>query len=160
MPINPIAVPLINGVAYSFAHVELEIEGISFTGGFKAIKYKRERKRDQVRSNSPDPVAQTIGENTYTGSITVYLSWWLLLLRSLKDQFGPGYGDKVFNLLASYDDGVNPFQDVVTGCHFDSTDADQSAGTAPLERTIDVNPLKVFFDGEDDLENPLQGRAA
>jgi hypothetical protein len=56
---TPILNPLINGVAYSFSHIELEIAGLKMSGGFKEIKYDRKRKRDQLRSNSPDPTAQT-----------------------------------------------------------------------------------------------------
>lgn len=155
---TPIAVPLINGAAPSFGHIQMEIAGLDFTGGFKSIKYKRERKRDKVMSNSPDPVAQTQGENTYTASAVVYWAWWLALLRTVRAQIGPGYGDITFTTLVSYTpNGFDPSQDVILGCHFDSTDADQSAGTGPLERTIDLNPIKILFDGVDDLEEPLQG---
>src|SRR4051812_37149946 len=132
---TPIQVPLINGVAYSFAHIETEIAGLSFTGGFKSIKYKRERKREQLRSNSPDPVAQTIGENEYTASAVLYLAWWRALKRTVSATLGPGYGDRAFTIKVSYSaDGFDPFQDVIKGCHFDSTSADQTAGPAALER--------------------------
>jgi len=152
-----IQVPLINGVVWSFAHVELQIQGLIFTGGFTSIKYKRERKRDQVMSNSPDPVGQTLGENKYSASVTVLLAWWLQLKRTIERQLGAGYGDQAFTMTSSYghNDALDPFQDVLVGCHFDSTDADQSAGTKALERVIDLQPLKIYFDGDDDLANPL-----
>jgi hypothetical protein len=155
---TPILNPLINGVAYSFSHIELEIAGLKMSGGFKEIKYDRKRKRDQLRSNSPDPTAQTQGENSYSGSVVVFLAWWLGLKRTIVQQLGKGYGDKAFSVNVSYSaPGFDPFQDVLIGCHFDSTEASQTAGTAPLERTIDLQPLKIIFDGEDDLETPLFG---
>jgi hypothetical protein len=159
MPIgvNPIAVPLVNGTAWSFARLRIEVAGFKLNGGIKSAKYKRERKRDQVRSNHVDPVAQTDGENSYSGSIEVYAAWWLNLMRTVRTTLGQGYGDVAFNAFISYGpSALDPFQDVLVGCHFDSTDADNSQGTAALVRTIDLQPLKILFDGVDDCEVSLQ----
>lgn len=157
MPTNaPIQVPLINGVAYSFAHITLEIAGLEFTGGFKAIKYSRKRNREMVRSNSPDPVAKTLGENEYQASAEVYLAWWYSLLQTIKNDLGSGYGDQSFTVNVSYNNnGFPPFQDVIQNCTFDSTEADNSQGTGALTRMIEFNPTKILFAGEDDLANPL-----
>jgi hypothetical protein len=153
----PIEVPLINGVLWSFAHIEVQIAGLSFHGGFKAIKYSRERKREKVYSNSPDPVGQTLGQNEYTGSCTVYLAWWQAMLATVQQTLGPGYGDQAFTVLVSYEaEGFAPIQDVLLGCHLDSTKADQSVGTTALEREVDLNPLKILFNGIDDLATPLR----
>jgi len=155
--VNPIQVPLVNGTAYSFVNLRIEVAGFKLNGGIKSAKYKRERKRDAVRSNHPDPVAQTDGENTYSGSIVVYTAWWLNLMRTIRNTLGQGYGDIAFTSYISYGRSVlDPFQDVLIGCHFDSTDADNSQGTAALERTVDLNPLKILFDGVDDCAVPLQ----
>lgn len=158
MPFTPIQVPLINGVTPSFAHIELVVAGLSFTGGFKSIKYKRTRKREKVMSNSPDPVAHTIGENEYEASAVIWFPWWFALQQTILDTIGPGYGDQAFDVNISYSTpGFDTVQDVLRGCHFDSTSSDHSAGPAPLEREIDLNPLKILFAGEDDLLNPLGG---
>ncbi len=154
---RPIEVPLVNGVVYSFAHIELEIGGLSLTGGFKAIKYSRDRKREKVMSNSPDPVGQTLGENEYTASAVVYLAWWNAIKQTIQATLGAGYGDAAFTILVSYNaEGFDTIQDNLIGCHFDSTKADQSAGISALEREIDFNPLKILFGGDDDLAFPLQ----
>src|SRR4051812_49243375 len=154
--VSPIQVPLTKGAGWSFPHIELKIAGLNFRGGFKAIKYKRERKRDEMRSNSPDPVGLSLGENTYSASLTVWPQWWLNLLRTVQTLVGKGYGDQTFDVFVSFGRSVlDPFQDVIQGCHFDSTDVDHTAGTAPLDRTIDLRPLKILFDGTDDLETPL-----
>lgn len=161
MPIGvrPIAVPLVNGTAWSFVRLRIEVAGFKLNGGIKSAKYKRERKRDQVRSNHQDPVAQTDGENSYSGSIVIYAAWWLNLMRTIRNTLGTGYGDVAFNAFISYgmpSDILDPYQDVLTGCHFDSTDADNAQGTAALERTVDLQPLKIYFDGVDDCDVPLQ----
>lgn len=159
MPIgvNALAVPLVNGTAWSFAKMRIEVAGFKLNGGISSATYKRERKRDQVRSNHQDPVAQTDGENSYTASIEVYAAWWLNLMRTIRNTLGQGYGDVAFTAFISYGNSVlDPFQDVLIGCHFDSTDADNKTGTAAITRKIDLQPLKILFDGVDDCDIPLQ----
>ena len=158
---TPIQVPLINGVAYSFAHIELQIAGLSFTGGFKSIKYERTREREMLYSNSPDPVAQTLGQNKYTCSAVLYLAWWYALKATVQQTLGLGYGDQAFTVNVNYNAPgfFDPFMDSIQGCHFDSTKADQSAGITALEREIDFKPLKIYFDQDDDLAVPLQAAA-
>lgn len=156
--VTPIQVPLINGVAYSFGHVALRVAGIDYTGGFAEINYSRKRDREDVRSNHPDPVAVTLGENAYTCTAVVYLAWWLATIRTIRNRLGHGYGDKSFPVYVSYSaTGFDPFQDVILGCHFDSTEAGNAKGIAALTRTVDFHPVKILFDGDDDLEVPLVG---
>ncbi len=47
--------------------------------------------------------------------------------------------------------------DVIQGCTIDSTEADNAEGTDPTKRTFDLSPLKILFNGVDDLAVPLQG---
>lgn len=157
---TPIAVPLINGVLYSFGHILLEIAGLQFTGGFKSIKYSRKREREIVYSNSPDPIGKTLGQNSYMCSAEMYLAWWLSTLRTIQQNLGDGYGDQPFEIQVSYSaNGFDPFQDVIQNCTFDTTEVDQSAGTTALTRPVDFCPTKILFDGVDDLANPLQSAA-
>jgi hypothetical protein len=156
----PIQVPLINGVVWSFAHITLEIAGLEFTGGFKSIKYSRKRNREMVRSNSPDPVGKTLGENEYQCSAVVLLAWWYALLQTVQQNLGPGYGDASFPLYIAYNNnGFAPFLDTVVNCTFDSTDASNEAGNAALTREVEFNPTKIYFNGVDDLANPLVASA-
>lgn len=161
MPTNtPIQVPLINGVIYSFAHISLNIAGIEFTGGFTAINYERVRERETVYSNSPDPVGMTLGQNKYTASAEVLLSWWYATLISIQNNLGAGYGDQSFSIFVKYNNnGFPAFIDEIQNCHFDSTKADNSVGTGALKRTVDFNPTKILFNGLDDLANPLVAAA-
>lgn len=154
----PILVPLTNGVVWSFGHVTLEIAGLEFTGGFKSIKRSRKRTREMVRSNSPDPVGKTLGENEYQCSAELYLEWWRALLNTVQQNLGPGYGDQSFTILVSYiANGFLPIQDVILNCTFDTTDADDGVGPQALTRMVEFNPTKILFNGIDDLEDPLQG---
>lgn len=156
----PIQVPLTNGVVWSFGHVTLEIAGLEFTGGFKSIKRSRKRNREMVRSNSPDPVGKTLGENEYQCSAVIYLAWWFALLQTVQNTLGEGYGDQPFKIFIAYNNnGFAPFVDQVLNCTFDSTDADDQQGTAALTREVEFNPTKILFNGLDDLADPLVASA-
>lgn len=154
---NPIQVPLVNGVVYSFQHITLNIAGIEITGGFKEINYNRKRNRTMVRSNSPDPVGKTLGENEYTCTAVVYLSWWNAVVSAITQTIGStGWGDFPFDIFVSYrNNGFDPFTDSIQNCTLDSGEASQSAGTDPLMRTIDFSPTKILYNGVDDLVAPL-----
>lgn len=154
--ITPIQVPLTNGVVRSFGHVRLQIAGLEFTGGFKSIKRSRKRDREFPYSNSPDPIGKTLGENKYQCSAVVYYDWWANLLQTVQANLGPGYGDQMFTIYISYvGKNLVTYTDQVIGCSFDSTEADDTQGTQALTREIDFAPVKILFNGVDDLEDPL-----
>lgn len=153
---DPIQVPLTNGAVRSFGHVRLKVAGLEFTGGFKSIKRSRKRKREMVRSNHPDPVGKTLGENEYECSAEVYYDWWANLLQTVQENLGEGYGDQPFEIYISYvGTNLTTYTDQVLNCTFDSTEADDKQGTGALTRTIDFNPTKILFNGIDDCEDPL-----
>jgi hypothetical protein len=156
----PIQVPLINGVLYSFAHITLRIAGLEFTGGFTKIKYSRKREREIVYSNSPDPVGKTLGENRYAASAEFLLPWWNAFMLTLENTLGPGYGDRSFTVSVAFNNaGFTPMVDTIIGCTFDSTEADDGKGTSALVRSVDFNPLKIKFNGKEDLINPLRSES-
>lgn len=150
---TPILYPLINGVRHSFASIELKLGSQIFIG-FKSINYSRTRTRTKVRGNHPDPLAKTRGENDYTADCELYFAEFVLFL----SQFGSGYGDQVFQVLTTYsENGFDTIQDTINGCTIDTTEASQSQGPDPLIRKFELNPLKVLFNGLDDLTVPLAG---
>ena len=154
--VTPIQVPLTDGFIRSFGHVRLNAVGIDFTGGFKSIKRSRTRKRDMVMSNSPDPVGKTLGENEYKCSAVFLYDWYMNLIQTVQNTFGPGYGDQSFSIYVSYV-GVNlvTYTDQILGCTLDTTDASDESGTKELTREIEFNPIKILFGGLEDLADPL-----
>lgn len=150
---TPIQYPLINGTRHSFASIELKLNGQIFIG-FKSLNYTRTRSRTVVRGNSPDPLGKTMGENDYSADAEVYLAEWNLF----QDLLGKGYGDVFFQVLATYSaNGFDTIQDVINGCTLDSTEVSQSQGPDPLVRKFTLSPLKILFNGIDDLTTPLVG---
>ncbi len=150
---TPISYPLINGVRHSFASIELKLKEQIFIG-FKSVNYSRTRSRTKVRGNHPDPLGKTQGENDYSADIELYLAEWNLF----QEQLGAGYGDVFFQVLVTYSaNGFDTIQDVINGCTLDSTEASQQQGPDPLVRKFDLSPLKILFNGKDDVETPLVG---
>jgi hypothetical protein len=154
--LTPIQVPLTNGVARSFGHVRLQMAGLEFTGGFKSIKRSRKRSREMVRSNHPDPVAKTLGENEYQCSAAIYFDWWMNMIQQINNNLGPGYGDQPFTIYISYvGKNLVPYTDQIINCTFDTSEADDQQGNAALIREVEFNPTKILFGGIEDCEDPL-----
>src|SRR6185312_7183026 len=146
--IVPIQVPMTNGVARSFGHVRLSIAGLEFTGGFNSVGYSRTRKREMVMSNSPDPVAKTLGENEYKCEAEVYYDWMVNVIQTVQNQLGPGYGDQPFPIYVSYV-GANlaTYTDTIVNCTIDSTAFSHKSGNAALTAKVDFSPTKILFNG-------------
>jgi len=153
MPSSQIQYPYINGARHSFASIELKLNTQLFVG-FKSINYSRTRSRTLVRGNSPDPLGKTRGDNDYSGDCELYLAEWNLF----QSQMGKGYGDQLFQIVVSYsENGFDTITDTLIGCSIDSTEVSQGQGTDALSRKFNLMPLKIIFNGIDDLLIPLTG---
>jgi hypothetical protein len=149
---TPLAFPLVQGVRHGYSSIELKMAGQIFIG-FKSINYSRTRSRGLVRGNHPDPIGWTRGENEYKGDCEIYLAEWNLFQELLG---GPGYGDVAFTVLVTYgENGFDTITDELIGCHMDGTDVGNGQGTDALARKIELNPLKILFNGKDDVSTPL-----
>lgn len=152
--------PLINGVRHAHSSISLrfqpsggEANGFSEVKIFcKSISYKRTRERGEVRANHPDPIAHTLGENSYEADIEIYRAEFHVLLSA----FGEGYGDIPFTLFVTWGcNGFDTVTDEIRGCHLDSSESGSSQGTDPSVVKIDLGPLKILFGGAEDLAIPL-----
>lgn len=154
--VTPIQVPNTTGVIRSFGHIRLNIAGLNFNGGFKSIKYGRTRKRDNVMSNSPDPVGKTLGENEYKCSVVFLFDWYMNFIQQVNNNLGPGYGDQPMTIFVNrVGAGLTQYQDTILGCTIDSTDVSDESGTKELTREVEMGPLKILFGGLEDLQTPL-----
>lgn len=151
---SSIAYPLVNGAAYSFASIELKINGQLFTA-FEDVNYGRKRTREKIRGNHPDPLAKTIGENEYHGDCTLEVAEWFMFL----EQLGAGYGDIFFDFYVTYNSPIlGVVQDTVIGCTIDEVSTSLKRGPGGLYKKVDLAPLKVLEDGFDDCAIPLTGQ--
>lgn len=158
---NDIPYPFVAGFRHGFASVaaEFKLRGgktVTFRG-FKGINYTRTRDRGIIYGNHPDPLGKTRGQNSYSADCEVYLAEFAKLVEEL----GAGYGDIPFTVLVHFvEGGFAGLQDEIQGCTFDSTDASNAQGTDGLSRKFNLNPLKILFDGLDDVETPLAPQQA
>lgn len=154
MASTPIQYPLINGVRHSGSSVELKLNGQVYVG-FKSINYARKRNRTMVKGPHPDPIGKTQGSNEYTGDCELYLAEYNRLITDM----GNGYGDVQFIVTVTYSlNGFDTIVDTLTGCSIDSTDSSNSTDSSdPTVRKFDLNPVKIKFNGLDDVATPLTG---
>ena len=151
---TPIPYALVNGVRHDVTSIELKLAGQVFIG-FKSIKYSRKRTRKMVYGKHPDPLGKTRGQNAYEAKCELYLAEW----NAFQAQLGSGYGDELFTVTVTYtENGFDTISDVLVGCSMDSTeDAGGESGGDALTRSFDLSPLKIKFNGIDDLAVPLVG---
>ena len=125
--------------------------------GFKSVNYTRTRSRTMVYGKSPDPLGKTRGKNEYKGDCELFLAEWNVLQAEMVRQQS-GYGDIFFPVYVTYgENGFDTIQDTLLGCTLDSTDASNGESTDPSVRKFELNPVKILFNGVDDLEFPLVG---
>jgi hypothetical protein len=148
--------PIINGVVHDFSSIEVVGPAGRMSVAMKSLDYERTRDRDFPHGAHQDPLGKTQGTNTYKASCELYLVQWQLLKVSL----GPGYGDTPFPIFVTYNAaGMPPIADELFGCTIDSTKLAHAAGKNALTAKIDLGPIKILFDGEDDVLFPLVAQA-
>jgi hypothetical protein len=162
MATTPIPVPLVNGVRHDWSSIELHIAG-QIVIGRKSINYSRKRTRSMVEAGSPDPLGKTRGRNVYTADIELYLAEFNQLQDLLSQQAaaagginGGGYADVSFSVVVMYsENGFDQITDTILGCTLDSTEVGHGVSPDALSRKFEMNPIKILFNGKDDLIDPL-----
>ena len=149
--VSPIQYPLINGSGYSYSSIEWNLNGLIFRG-FKSIDFSRKRDRPKVYGNSPDPLFKVVGKNEYDASGELYLAEFNNFVTAL----GPGYGDAYFISTVTFaQNGFPATQVQIIGCTLDEVTASFSEGTDALSMKFALNPMKILWNGVDDLLVPL-----
>jgi hypothetical protein len=157
---SPIPYPDAVGARHSFASIRAIIAGQTFLG-IKTVNYDRVRTREKIKGTHVDPLGKTVGDNEYTCTIDLYLAEWNQLQQAIQLQAlsaGVGYGDLFFNIQVQYQaTNFAIIQDSIVGCTLDKTTASQTVGPSGLVRGIELNPIKILFNGVDDYFPSLQG---
>lgn len=155
---SPIPYPDSLGARHGWASIKAIVAGLPILG-IKKCTYSRIRTREILHGTHVDPIGKTPGENAYKCAIDLYLAEFQQLKSALLVQAqvqNVGYGDVFFIVQVQYSaPGFAVINDEIDGCTLDETNADQSQGPAALIRGIELNPLKVKFDGDDDVSPAL-----
>ena len=153
MLVNGISYPLTDGADFSFASVEFNANGQTFTA-VDEITFGRKRNRDMNRGVHPDPLSKTTGENEYEASATVKVAEFVLW----RSQLGQGYGDIFFSATVILNSpALGTTETVLVGCSLDEETWNMKSGPAGIPVKINLRPLKIIGDGFDDCAVPLLG---
>jgi hypothetical protein len=156
---TPISYPLVDGFRKSFVSIEAVFTAKSAQGGpamslnfrgFKNIEMSRTRTRVEARGNHPDPLGKTRGTNAYKAAVEILIEEFNQLQAELAG-INSAYGDVLFTFTRTYtENGSDTITDTAIGCSFDTTESTDAEGAEPSMRKIELNPLKILFNGIDD----------
>jgi len=143
--------PQINGHAYDYSSIEIDINGTIYVG-VKEISWNQTMEKGKVRGTNPQVLARTRGEYEAEGSITMYPQEYTDVITAL----GDGYMEQQFNVVVSYSEvGQNTQTIRLLGCEIKSEESGGSQGTDPLEDAIDIDIIQVERNGLRAVANAL-----
>jgi hypothetical protein len=139
--------PLVNGIAWGWAEIELSIDGQHFSA-VKSINYKTSVQRGKVRGTSMRVLGLTSGEADQEGDLELAMDDYRALLTML----GDGYLKRQFDIAVSYsnEDGVNlvdnPFTytDQLKGCRLKGTEHSHSQGPEGLTVKLPLDIMQIL----------------
>jgi hypothetical protein len=144
--------PWINGIAYGYSEIRIDVDGIPFTG-ITAINYKTSMSRGVVRGTSARKLGLTTGDADCEADLEFVMDDY----RAFIDYLGDGYLKRIFSITVQYsnDDGVNltPAQvheDRILGCRLKGTEHSHSQGADGLKVKVPLDVMQI-------LENDLDG---
>lgn len=141
--------PLVNGVRYSFASIELDVAGKIILGA-KEIAYTETLEPGEIRGTSVQLLGRTAGDYGVESSMTLYREEFDDLL----DTLGEGYLRKVFDVKVTYaDEGAPTKTDRIVGCRIKSVEQSNSQGTDGLEVQIELHVMYLVRDERAGIPN-------
>lgn len=139
-------VPLINGIRYSWASIELKIRGKIVTG-ITEISYKNMVEREKVRGQGRVAQGITEGDLDCEASMTLALEDYQALL----DELAPdkiGAFDQTFTAVVSYEiPSGKVITDTLIDCRIKEGDKSHSRGTEGLTVTCPMDVMEILEDG-------------
>lgn len=133
--------PLINGNAFSFRSISLNIGGLRIRG-FKEIKY--DHGVEPGEGYGPDQVMQirTKGKYKANGSLIVWQHEWDKIRKAL----GQKYMGKVFTISVAYSESGGPIDatvDTLIGVRIVKVDKGASEGDEPNEVNLTLHIVRI-----------------
>lgn len=148
---SPIALPLLNGVRHEWSSAEFRLKN-RIVVGIKEFNYNDKLEPTKVYGTASEPIGRTRGVYLAEGSCTMYVAELYAFLAVL----GPGFKEVNFDGVAAYSDANIPtITDRVVGIRIKSIDASQSQGADPLVRKLDLDIMKILWNGLDSMKRPI-----
>lgn len=138
----------INGKEFSWASVEMRMDGEAPMVGFTAIKYPWKVERSHVFGASRKALGMTRGKLVPDdGSLTMLESEYRLLSSQ------PGWCDVVRTIVVQYaEDGLPTYTDTIVGVRFTGADAGAEEGTDGLKREVSFKFMDIKLNGASPIE--------
>jgi hypothetical protein len=145
------AYPNVNGVEYSWSHIEVTLPGAFPTpiAGISSVKYSDQTERELVRGAGQ--VARGFSAGEYSvDSCSIACTWgdWreriLPALQALAANQGLGVYDLAFTMLVSYEKPSGTIiTDRIEGCRVKKIAAEHETGAAGLKTEIELDAMLV-----------------
>lgn len=127
-----------------FSHGEIKIAG-EIPVAIQAFNHKQELKGTLVYGRNGEPVGQTRGQYTPECSIELLQPDFMFLL----DLLGDGWGEKTFDIFASYTaQGQATHTKEAQGCRIVTDDFSSAVGADALKVKIDIQPILILLNGK------------
>jgi hypothetical protein len=137
-------IPLINGVNYASANVNLIIPIVGLVIGISNIEYAKQTAIDDNYALGQDPTSRGFGQNKYTGSITLYKDVWnrIIDVSPLRDPSNIPF----FDIVVTFGGPGVPFRkEVLRAVSFKSNPVTVNAGDTKLTCKIDLAIAGIDF---------------
>jgi len=141
--------PLINGIEYDYASIEININGEVYRR-VTAITYKHALTPGKLYGTHPQAQGRTTGKYEPEASMTLAKDTADMIRQAL----GSGYMTKQFDIVVSYaPSGQAIITDKVLGCRITDESVSNSEGTDGLVEEWTLDPWRIAFNGLDPLSN-------
>jgi hypothetical protein len=140
--------PLINGHMYQFSSIVLTVNGVPFDA-VTAVNYESTNESSMFYGTSKTPIAQTKGNVSHTGSITIPADRRDALLALVTHGGTKGWADSPFVVTVSYAEEGEPMTtDVLDGVRLTKIGHAHSQGNEPLSIDLELSvPTIVYGNG-------------
>ena len=152
MPPVPFAIqyPLINGHRFSFASLEIIMNGIPQLG-VKSLNYSDELMPGEIYGTAPQKLGQTRGKQKTTFDFEMYLLEWEVLRSSL-GLGGLGYGETYWTCQVTFAEIGQPIKvDLINGIRVNKVESSNSDGTDGSFVKISCSAFRLLQNSKDTI---------
>jgi hypothetical protein len=145
---------IVNQVPYDFYSLELEVaidggESFGIIDGFEELEYTVTINREKMYGRSRLPRKRTDGDAEFEASLTLHQDAWHFIRKKLKESGIPIARAK-FNITVSYfAEDEELVSDTLTEVAIAELGSSHSRGPEGLTKSMPIDPMNIYFDGED-----------
>lgn len=140
-----ISYPLVKGHRFSYASIELKINGSPFPIlGVKSINYSQELAPGDVWGTAPHKIGRTRGKNDAKADMEMLRLEWDQL-RATLGAGGVGYGEMAFDIMVTYSEKFSPVvTDKIIGARITNAEFSNSEGTDASMVKLTMNVIRII----------------